>query len=302
MNGSLTVPHAQTMPATLDSALREATDKLTPTHESARADAEVLLACVRKRPRHEVMGFPERPIDAASLTRYRTMVEQRRRGVPVAHLTGRREFWSLSLKVTADTLIPRPETEHLVECALELLPPDSAAEVADLGTGSGAVALAIASERPASRFTATDTSAAALSVASANAARLDINNVHFVRGHWYQPLAGRMFHLIVSNPPYVAEADTCVDRGDLRFEPRDALVSGTDGLTAIEEIIHEAGEHLLPGGWLALEHGATQSARVRALMADYGFNSIGSIADLAGHPRVALGRHGTGPVRQEMSR
>jgi len=222
--------------------------------------------------------------------RLRELIERRRKGEPVAYLTGRREFWSLELTVTPDVLIPRPETELLVEQALVRIPPDATRRIADLGTGSGAIALAIASERPHCRVTATDASPAALAVARGNARRLGIGNVEFREGEWFAPLAGLTFDLIVSNPPYIATADPHLMQGDVRFEPRAALVSGGDGLDAIRLIAVQASAHLQHGGWLLLEHGYDQAAAVRAILGTNGLTDITSVADLAGHARVTAGR------------
>jgi release factor glutamine methyltransferase len=198
----------------------------------------------------------------------------------------------MDLAVGPATLVPRPETERLVELALERLPADRAVDVADLGTGSGAIALAIAGERPRARVVATDASAAALAVASRNAATLglDASRVAFVQGDWWAPLDARRFDLVASNPPYIAEGDPHLSRGDLRFEPRDALASGTDGLDAIREIVDGAPAHLVAGGWLLLEHGFDQGEAVRRLLEARGLVDVDTARDLEGRDRVTLGR------------
>ena len=207
----------------------------------------------------------------------------------MAYITGRQGFWSLELEVTPATLIPRAETELLVELALARLPCDTACSVADLGTGSGAIALAIASERPLAKVVATDASAAALAVAQRNAARLGITHVRFAQGDWLAPLAGQAFDLIVSNPPYIEAADPHLGEGDLRFEPATALASGADGLDAIRRIVHAAPAHLDPGGWLLFEHGWNQGEASRALLAGAGYAEVFTARDLERRERVSGG-------------
>lgn len=257
---------------------------------SSRLDAEVLLAHALSRPRSHLLAWPDHPVPAGQAERYRALVDRRARGEPVAYLTGMREFWSLSLEVTPETLIPRPDTERLVEVALTLVAEDEPAAVADLGTGTGNVAAAIASERPRCRVVATDASAGALTVAARNMARLGLGNVSLRRGDWCAALAGERFSLIVSNPPYVRSGDIHLGRGDLRFEPPSALRAGEDGLGAIRAIAADAAGHLLPGAALALEHGHDQGPAVRALLEGHGYRAIVTHRDLAGHERVSVGR------------
>lgn len=257
--------------------------------EEARLEAEVLLLQVLQRPRAWLYAHAEDELDDAAMEAFAALVRRRERGEPVAYIVGRREFWSLDLAVTPATLIPRADTERLVELALQRLPPDRAVDVADLGTGSGAIALAIAHERPLARVLASDASAEALAVARDNAAENTISNVEFVLGRWFAPLDARRFGLIVSNPPYIAAADAHLHRGDLRFEPASALASGADGLDDIREIVAAAGTHLLPGAWLLLEHGHDQAAAVRSLLERAGFVEIDSWQDLAGNDRVSGG-------------
>ena len=218
------------------------------------------------------------------------LLTRRARGEPVAYLTGRREFWSLDLCVTPDVLIPRPETELLVEQALARIPVDSEWTVADLGTGSGAIALVIATERPHCRLIAIDSSSAALAVARANATRLGIANVDFRHGEWLKPLAGTPLDLIVSNPPYVCASDPHLTQGDVRFEPESALVAGMDGLDAIRCIAADAKSCLRPGGWLLLEHGYDQAKAVRTLLEYHGYDRVASFRDIGGHERITHGR------------
>ena len=222
--------------------------------------------------------------------RFERLLARRAGGEPVAYLTGRREFWSLDLEVTPAVLVPRPETEHLVEAALELIPSTARIRLADLGTGCGAIALALARERPGCRIIATDASAAALALAASNAARLRIGNVEFRRGHWCTALGEERPALIVTNPPYVRAGDPHLQGDGVRYEPREALVAGGDGLDAIREIVSCAARHLAPEGRLLLEHGAAQSETVHRLLAEHHFNDIAHFRDYAGRDRVACAR------------
>jgi release factor glutamine methyltransferase len=224
------------------------------------------------------------------VARFDDLIERRRAGEPVAYLTGLRGFWRFDLAVSAATLIPRPETELLVEVALARLPTDRALRVADLGTGSGAIALALAHERPRAQVIATDASADALAIAEANAVGLSIRNVEFRSGDWFAPLQGERFDLIASNPPYIALGDPHLDEGDLRYEPSTALSSGADGLDAIRTIVGDAPAYLEAGGWLLLEHGWDQGAAVRDLLLRAGFVGVATERDLEDRDRVTLGR------------
>jgi release factor glutamine methyltransferase len=265
--------------------------------EEAALEAELLLAAILERPRSWLYAHAEVVPAAPVAARFSELVARRAAGEPVAYLLGRREFWTLDIAVGPECLIPRPETELLLEQALLRLSRGATARVADLGTGSGALALAIAHERPLAEVWASDVSAAALVCAQANALRLGlIGRVHFVAGDWCAALGDVRFAMLVSNPPYLAEDDEHLRQGDLRFEPRLALVSGADGLDALRAIIARAPDHLEAGGWLLLEHGAGQADAVRALLAARGFGGIGSVSDLQGHERVSLGQW-PGPAR-----
>lgn len=252
-------------------------------------DARVLLCAALDRDAAYLITHPEAFLDAAQEAAFRDRVARRTRGEPVAYLTGCREFYGLTLHVTPAVLIPRPETELLVETVLEKLPDDAPAGVLDLATGSGCVALAIAHARPRARVTATDRSADALAVARKNASRLGLHRVRFLECDWFAALAGERFDLIASNPPYVAARDPHLGEGDLRFEPKAALVAGADGLDCIRQILEEAPAHLNPGGWLLLEHGFDQAAACRELLELAGFTAVFSRRDLAGHERVTGG-------------
>lgn len=264
--------------------------------DSPRLDAELLLAGARRCSRAALFRDRDEAPAADVTDLYLRWIAERARGVPVAYLVGRREFWSLDLEVTAATLIPRPETELLVERALELIGDRAGFRIADLGTGSGAIALAIASERPEVSVVATDVCEGALAVAARNAARLGIGNVSFRRSRWFGSLSGEIFDLVVSNPPYVRAGDPHLREGDPRFEPETALVGGADGLEAIREIVAEAYSHLAPGGSLAVEHGQDQGAGVRGLMIAAGYRDVLTFRDLADRERATSGRrpHGDG--------
>lgn len=268
---------------------------LSGSSPSAGLDVEILLAHVLGISHSQLLAHPEREIPDDKQKQFLRLIRLRCAGQPIAYLTGEREFWSLPLKATPATLIPRPETELLVEQALHYLPQSAAVAILDLGTGSGAVALALATERPHSTVVATDLSEAALEIARQNAAALHVRNVQFVHGDWFAPVSGRRFRIIVSNPPYVAEGDPHLRAGDLRFEPGQALIGGLDGLAAIRQIVRHAPNHLEPHGMLLLEHGQGQAEHVRTLLRSAGFADVHSVSDLAGIERVCMGTLGTHP-------
>jgi release factor glutamine methyltransferase len=253
----------------------------------ARLDAQVLLGHVMGITRGRLLSHPEAPCSAAQAQQYRELLGRRVSGEPLAYLVGHREFWSLRLAVGPAVLIPRPETELLVERALAR-GPATAARVAELGTGSGAVALALASERPDWHVVASDISPAALDLARSNAAALGLSRVEFRLGDWYAALAGELFDLLVSNPPYVAATDPALAL--LQYEPRLALTPGLDALASLRTLSAGAAAHLALGGWLMLEHGADQGAQVRAALVLAGFRHVRSHRDLAGHERMTEGQ------------
>ena len=279
----------QTAPSyRLDSVLRAAAARLA--IPDGRHEAEQLLAHALGRDRAWLFAHAVEVLEPRQVANFEELLARRLAGEPIAYLTGLRGFWTLDLQVNADTLIPRPETELLVELALARLPAHLPLHVADLGTGSGAIALAIGKERPQSRVIATDASEGALAVAARNAASNEIANVEFRQGSWFAPLRGECFDLIASNPPYIAEGDPHLQQGDLRFEPASALSSGSDGLDDIRDIVAHAGEHLLTGGWLLLEHGLEQGAAIRTLLEAAGFVEVATERDLELRDRVTLGR------------
>lgn len=260
-------------------------------HHDDRIDLRVLLGHALDRPLSWLLAHPEAIIDVSARLVFESLWQRRKAGEPVAYLTGEREFHGLSLRITPAVLIPRPETELLVDCALDLLPAGKPTRMADLGTGSGAIAVASAFRRPLLQAVATDISSEALEVAGDNARRLGVaGRCSFRHGSWLAALGLERFDCVVSNPPYIADQDAHLGQGDLRFEPRGALAAGSDGLHDLRIIIAGAGAHLHAGGHLLLEHGHDQAAAVRTAMLAAGFSQVHSVRDLAGIERVTLGR------------
>ena len=258
----------------------------------ASLEAHVLLGHVLQQSRTFLLANPERELNPAQAADFAALLQRRANGEPIAYLVESREFYGLNFKVTPDVLIPRPETELLIELALERIPATSPVQILDLGTGSGAIALALASALPNARVTAIDTSVTALDIARDNAERLSIKNVEFLEGDWLSPLAhGSRFDLILANPPYIAESDPHLQQGDVRFEPQSALRSGSDGLQDIRRIIAKARGFLTAQGWLLLEHGHEQAQACVKLLQESGYNLITTWADMAGQPRVTGGKN-----------
>ncbi|HIC7644790.1 TPA: peptide chain release factor N(5)-glutamine methyltransferase [Serratia liquefaciens] len=268
--------------------LKAAVARLTQS-ESARRDAEILLGFVTGRARTFLMAFGETVLTPQEQEQLERLLARRERGEPVAYLIGEREFWSLPLSVSPATLIPRPDTECLVELALELLP-SSPCAILDLGTGTGAIALALASERPDCEVTGVDLQPEAVALARHNAQKLSIGNAQFLQGSWFAPLVGETFSLIASNPPYIDAADPHLAQGDVRFEPSSALVAPQQGLADLSAIVQQAPYHLQSQGWLLLEHGWQQGESVRALLQAAGFISIDTRRDYGGNDRVTFGQ------------
>ena len=277
-----------TEPVSIENALRDAARRLADSSDTARLDAEVLMCRAIDMPRSYLFAHPEDTLDEAAVGRFTTTVERRAAGEPIAYITGSREFWSMQLMVTPATLVPRPETEILVDLALREIPRKADWNVLDLGTGSGAIALAIARERPLASVTAVDLSADAIAVARQNARQLDVGNVEFLQGDWAEPVAGRSFDLVASNPPYVADGDVFLE--SLAAEPRMALVSGDDGYDAIQIIARDCPAILAGGGVLLLEHGCDQATDVADLLQQQGLVDIRCHNDYAGLPRVTAAR------------
>lgn len=259
---------------------------------SARIEVQCLLQAVLQVNRAWLLTHPEQSLNNEQHARYIALFERRLSGEPIAYLLGEREFYGLNFKVSPATLIPRPDTELLVELALQRIPQQGACRVLDLGTGSGAIALSLAHTRPDAEVVAVDASTAALEVAQFNVQRLGLSNVHLLHSDWFTALHGERFDIIVSNPPYIAAADAHLSQGDVRFEPPGALASGTDGLDDIRRITAQARAHLNVNGWLMFEHGYNQAAQVRVLLRQAGFTDIFSAIDLAGIERVSGGSLG----------
>jgi release factor glutamine methyltransferase len=272
--------------ATIAHAIRELTSDLQPYSDTPRLDAELIIAHALERPRSFLYTYPEQELAFELQELLFELLKRRSQGEPIAYITGNKEFWSLELTVTKDTLIPRPETEHLVEWALDNLPLSNAM-IADLGTGSGAIAIALASERPQWTLHATDASAAALNIAIDNARHHQLNNIEFYFGPWYSALPQRGYTAIISNPPYIAEDDPHLDK--LGFEPLSALMAHEQGLAAFKAIIQDAKQHLAPDGKLILEHGYNQAPVLVRLLQDAGFQHIESHCDLAKQTRFVVG-------------
>ncbi len=281
-------------PYTLDTTLRPSADALGATlnldQRTSRLEAQILLCHAIQQPRAYLAAHDRDPIPPAQAAAFAALLQRRLQGEPIAYILGEREFYSLNFKVTPAVLIPRPETELLVDLALARIPADRPCRVLDLGTGSGAVAVTLALHRPQAEVVAVDQSAAALEVARENAQRLGAGNLRLIQSDWYSALGEAKFDLIVSNPPYIAAADPHLTQGDARFEPPTALASGADGLDDIRAIIRGAAAHLKPGGWLLFEHGYDQAAACRELLIQAGFEQVASVADLAGIARISYGQ------------
>jgi release factor glutamine methyltransferase len=262
------------------------------SRREARAQVQLLLARALGITKARLLAHPQLAAEAAAYPVYQEYLQRRLAGEPIAYILGEREFYGLRLRVTPAVLIPRPETELLVDLALARIPQDKPCDVLDIGTGSGCIAVAVAHARPACRIIATDVSDAALAVARENAALHTGGNVELRRGECFAPVADERFDLILSNPPYVAQGDPHLACGDLRFEPLQALVAGPDGLDVLRAIIAQAGAHLRAAGWLLLEHGSDQGDSVRPAMLEHGFQEVFTERDLAGLPRVSGGRRG----------
>lgn len=272
---------------TIKEILQDAALQFSSITETPVLDAELLLAHVLKCSRTVFHTWPQRTISQSDYQLFSNLSQQHAQGVPVAYLIGKQEFWKFSLKVTPTVLIPRPETELLVEVALQLFAHQEDIAVVDLGTGSGAVALALAYEQPSWQITAVDTSATVLAIAQENAKQLGLSRVHWAQSNWFAALANQQFNLIVSNPPYIAPGDPHL--AALQYEPQNALVAADQGLAALREIIGMAPLHLLSNGCLVLEHGYNQAQAVQELMQQSGFVNITTYNDLSGNPRVTAG-------------
>lgn len=273
----------------ISSALAEGSTYLA-DHPEGRRSAEILLQHTLDVSRAHLYTHSEQSLSSQEIMRYAELLKQRRLGMPIAYITGQRSFWTLDLQVTPDTLIPRAETELLIECVLNMTDLDQPYRVLDLGTGSGAIALALASERPHWEITACDLSAAALAVATQNARRLHLSSIHFVLSDWFQAFQDQQFDIIVANPPYLAALDPHLQQEDLRFEPHTALISGMEGLDALRTIIQQGHAYLTELGILIVEHGYDQGDAVLDLFKQNGYQAIQSWHDGQKHPRTCCGK------------
>lgn len=278
-----------TKQVSIRSALSYGRQSLQQTQDSASLEAQILLAHCLQKDRSYLITWPDQSLSDLQWQQYQLLIEQRTQGKPVAYILGYKEFWSLNFKVSEATLIPRPETEHLVELALTKIPVEKQTLIADLGCGCGAVALAIAKERPASHVIATDISKDTIKIAKHNAATLNIANVSFIQTHWLGGFKPNCFDLIVSNPPYIEATDPHLQQGDLPYEPIGALASGHNGLQDIQTIIHQSPDHLKANAWLMLEHGYNQGGRVKQLLTQNHFSNVTCITDLSLQDRISLG-------------
>lgn len=279
----------------ISEALLQASEQFQQS-DTSRLDAELLLAQLLKKPRTHLFCWPEENLTKTILQKYHQLIKKRSSGVPIAHLTGTKEFWSRDFHITSDTLIPRPETELLIELALKQLPPNQNNLIADLGTGSGAIAITLAAERNKTSVIATDLSQRALNIAIKNADTHHIKNITFFLSNWFDALTGMLFQLVISNPPYIDKSDAHLKQGDVRFEPISALISDEKGLADIKKIAQQARSHLTIGGILLLEHGYNQAKSVQKILHHLGYNTIKSHHDLAGHLRVTSAIWDSNPI------
>jgi release factor glutamine methyltransferase len=271
-------------------SLEHAYETLQILSETARLDSEILLCHVLDKNRAFLRAWPEKKLNPEQIVEFQELVKKRKNGLPIAYLVGIKEFWSREFIVNQHVLIPRPETELLIELALELIPDNPSKSIVDLGTGSGAIGITLAAERPTAKIIATDTSLQALEVAKTNAKNHNIANIKFLVSHWLRQLANEKHHLIVSNPPYIASQDPHLQQGDIRFEPKKALIADQHGLSDIFEIVETARNFLCTGGYLIIEHGFNQKQQVQSIYKKFKYTNIASHHDLAGQPRITLGQ------------
>ena len=277
------------MPDSIHLQLTQASQRLTCVSDTATLDAEVLLSYSLHKNRSFIRTWPEKQLSQEEIKHFQSLVEMRSTGVPVAYLTGTREFWSRNFNVSPDVLIPRADSELLVELALNALPIDQACKLIDLGTGSGILAICLAAERPLAQIIASDLSSNALIIAKNNAEKHQITNIEFIQSHWLEQISQQYFDLIISNPPYIAENDPHLQQGDLPFEPRTALVSQENGLKDIKLICQQARHSLRPNGLLLIEHGYNKQEQVQSIFTDNFYQQVITHKDLSGQPRVTSG-------------
>ena len=276
--------------STIKTLLAHAANALSSHSDSPLLDAEVLLGFVLGKPRTYLRAWCDNRLTEPQLAVFAALVQQRQRGTPIAYLTGTREFWSREFKVTADVLIPRPDTELLIALSLDLIPKDNAVQLIDLGTGSGIIAVTLAAERPNARVTAVDASLAALSVARHNARQHQLTNIAFYQSDWFSNVPESLFDWVISNPPYIDADDEHLRQGDVRFEPKTALIAENHGLSDIQLIADQARSRLKPGGHLLIEHGYNQATQVQAIFNAGAYDKVQSYRDLSGQLRVTYGQ------------
>lgn len=276
---------------TFQSALNDAVQRLNPVSESPLIDAEILLCLALDKDRSHLRAWPEKKLLPEQNSQFEALLQKRLSGMPIAYITGNREFWSRDFEVGPDVLIPRPDTELLIEQALKLIPERQPYRLIDLGTGSGIIAITLAAERPDSEVIATDFSTNALTIARRNAQRHNVRNIQFLQSNWFGTISdSALFNLVVSNPPYIADNDPHLTEGDVRFEPMSALIADNDGLSDIARIATAARRHLLPQGHLLIEHGYNQQDQVQAIFSQLKYRNIATYHDLSGQPRVTYGQ------------
>ncbi|MGZ8240701.1 MAG: peptide chain release factor N(5)-glutamine methyltransferase [Methylobacter sp.] len=274
----------------IKSVLAKAAGLLASSSDSAGLDAEILLCRVLNKDRSHLRAWPDRQLNPEHASRFWTLMQERQKGMPIAYITGNREFWSRDFYVTPDVLIPRPETELLIELSLKLIPPAQSVRIIDLGTGSGIIAATLALECPHAEISATDLSLPALRIAQLNAHNHHIANIDFYHSDWFAGIPEAKFNLVISNPPYIAEDDSHLQEGDIRFEPQTALCASREGLNDIIIIADTARNHLEPGGHLLIEHGYNQQPQVDTIFKHFNYVNIQTYKDLSGHPRVTYGQ------------
>ncbi|MGR8979387.1 MAG: peptide chain release factor N(5)-glutamine methyltransferase [Gammaproteobacteria bacterium] len=277
--------------SSIDTLLKKAASQLSPVSESALLEAEILLCAALNKTRSHLRAWPDKPVSADDLEVFRRLIQSRQDGTPIAYIIGQREFWSRDFIVTSDVLIPRPETELLIELCLQLIPENHRVNVLDLGTGSGIIAVTVAAERPLADVVASDLSLPALSVAKRNAEKHEIGNITFYHSDWFADMPHRAFDLVVSNPPYIQEGDSHLAQGDLRFEPKNSLCAEQEGLSDILQIAEHARQWLQPEGHLLIEHGYDQQFQVQTIFRDFGYKNVKTHADLSNHPRATSGTY-----------
>jgi release factor glutamine methyltransferase len=275
----------------IKSVLANAVKSLEMTSDSALLDAEVLLCTALGKERTYLRAWLDQELHPEQIAAFNLLLQQRQQGKPIAYIIGKREFWSRDFQVTPDVLIPRPDTELLIELSLALMPANQSCKIIDLGTGSGIIAITLAAERPHAHISATDISAAALACAKTNAAKHNVGHIQFHQSNWFDSVPDGKFNLIISNPPYVAEDDEHLQRGDLRFEPLTALISAQQGLSDIKTIAETARNRLENGGFLLVEHGYNQREDLQNIFRPFGYQQVQTHADLSGQPRVTSGQY-----------